>query len=113
MPTDSTTTPSVIADYRIVRLLAEGNHGTFYLAQAPARLALKQSDVVLKVFHAEITEDAYRRGVRELRAFAAVKSLGVKLIRWPGGSASDTYHWQTNTECASGYVAPITPLHRL
>lgn len=74
MPTDSTTTPSVIADYRIVRLLAEGNHGTFYLAQAPTRLGLKQNDVVLKVFHAEITEDAYRRGVRELRAFAAVKS---------------------------------------
>jgi hypothetical protein len=39
---------------------------------------------------------------------AAVKSLGVKLLRWPGGSASDTYHWQTNTECASGYVAPNT-----
>ncbi len=41
-------------------------------------------------------------------SLTAVKSLGVKLIRWPGGSASDTYHWQTNTECAGGYVAPNT-----
>jgi hypothetical protein len=39
---------------------------------------------------------------------AAVKSLGAKLLRWPGGSASDTYHWQTNTECNGGYVAPNT-----
>lgn len=74
MPLDSTTSPAAIADYRIVRLLAEGNHGKFYLAHAPARLGLQQSEVALKVFHNEITEDAYRRGVRELRAFAAVKS---------------------------------------
>jgi len=74
MPTDSTTIPDAIADYRIVRLLADGNHGKFYLAKAPARLGLTHGEVALKVFHNEITEDAYRRGVRELRAFAAVKS---------------------------------------
>ncbi len=38
----------------------------------------------------------------------AVKALGVKMLRWPGGSASDQYHWQTDTECASGYTAPNT-----
>ena len=36
---------------------------------------------------------------------AAVKSLGVKLLRWPGGSDSDLYHWQTNTGCDSMFVA--------
>lgn len=74
MPMDSTTVPAALADYRIVRVLAEGNNGRFYLAEAPERLGLKVDQVALKVFHNEVTEDAYRRGVRELRAFAAVKS---------------------------------------
>ncbi|MET0317638.1 MAG: serine/threonine-protein kinase [Rhodococcus fascians] len=74
MPAESTAAPAAIADYRIVRLLAEGNHGKFYLAEAPERLGLTEKLVALKVFHNEVTEDAYRRGVRELRAFAAVKS---------------------------------------
>jgi hypothetical protein len=34
----------------------------------------------------------------------ALQAAGVKAVRWPGGSASDTFHWQTNTECESGYV---------
>ena len=39
---------------------------------------------------------------------AAVQSLGVKLVRWPGGSDSDVYHWQTNTGCAGAFVAANT-----
>jgi len=39
---------------------------------------------------------------------AAVKSLGAKLLRWPGGSDSDQYHWQTNTGCNSMFVATNT-----
>ncbi len=39
---------------------------------------------------------------------AAVKSLGVKLVRWPGGSDSDEYHWQTHTACNGAYVDPNT-----
>jgi len=37
---------------------------------------------------------------------SALQGAGVKAVRWPGGSASDNFHWQTNTECESGYVNP-------
>jgi eukaryotic-like serine/threonine-protein kinase len=66
--------PAAIADYRILGLLGEGNHGTFYLAEAPVRLGLSGSLVALKVFVDQVGDDAYRRGVHELRAFAAVPS---------------------------------------
>jgi hypothetical protein len=33
-----------------------------------------------------------------------LKTAGIKAIRWPGGSASDSFHWATNSECAGGYV---------
>jgi len=36
-------------------------------------------------------------------AFAAV---GVKAVRWPGGSNSDLYNWEDNTECQGGYSTP-------
>ncbi len=36
-----------------------------------------------------------------LRAF---QQVGIKAVRWPGGSASDQYHWATNTVCATNYV---------
>ena len=29
----------------------------------------------------------------------AFQTAGIKAIRWPGGSWSDVYHWQTNTNC--------------
>ncbi len=73
MPVDQKA-PAAIADYRIVRQLGEGNHGRFYLAKPPARLGLSDEYVALKVFSGLVSEDAYRRGVRELRAFAAVQS---------------------------------------
>jgi hypothetical protein len=34
----------------------------------------------------------------------ALKKGGITAARWPGGSASDAFHWQTNTECNNGYV---------
>src|SRR5689334_38338 len=36
-----------------------------------------------------------------------LKSAGVKMVRYPGGSYGDIYHWQTNT-APGGYVAPGT-----
>jgi len=36
-------------------------------------------------------------------AFAAA---GVKAVRWPGGSNSDLYNWEDNTECQGGYSDP-------
>jgi hypothetical protein len=29
----------------------------------------------------------------------AFQTTGIKAVRWPGGSWSDVYHWQTNTNC--------------
>lgn len=70
----TTAAPARVADYEIVRLLGEGNHGRFYLARPPARLGLAEEFVALKVFGDRVGEQAYERGVRELRAFAAVRS---------------------------------------
>ncbi|QYC45456.1 Endoglucanase E-4 precursor [Nonomuraea coxensis DSM 45129] len=36
-----------------------------------------------------------------------LKAAGVKLLRYPGGSYSDIYHWETHT-APGGYVAPNT-----
>jgi hypothetical protein len=33
---------------------------------------------------------------------SAFDAAGVKAIRWPGGSWSDAYNWETNTECGGG-----------
>jgi hypothetical protein len=33
---------------------------------------------------------------------SAFQAAGIKAIRWPGGSASDAYNWETNHECGSG-----------
>ncbi len=70
----TTGTPDRIADYQIVRLLGEGNHGRFYLAVPPPRLGLPDEFVALKVFTGHCSEQAYDRGVRELRVFAQVSS---------------------------------------
>ncbi|MDQ4039370.1 MAG: serine/threonine protein kinase [Actinomycetota bacterium] len=70
----TTGTPDRIADYQIVRVLGEGNHGRFYLAVPPPRLGLADEFVALKVFTGQCSEQAYDRGVRELRAFAQVSS---------------------------------------
>jgi hypothetical protein len=31
----------------------------------------------------------------------AFQSAGIKAVRWPGGSWSDAYNWETNTECSN------------
>ncbi len=37
---------------------------------------------------------------------AAVAATGAHLVRWPGGSTSDQYHWAANTTCGNGYANP-------
>jgi hypothetical protein len=36
----------------------------------------------------------------------AFKATGITQVRWPGGSDSDLYHWETNTLCDGGYADP-------
>ena len=37
-----------------------------------------------------------------------LKAAGIDALRYPGGSYSDIYNWQTGTAVAGGYVAPNT-----
>ena len=37
-----------------------------------------------------------------------LKAAGIDALRYPGGSYSDIYNWQTSTATDSGYVAPDT-----
>ncbi|MFT3661071.1 MAG: protein kinase [Gordonia sp. (in: high G+C Gram-positive bacteria)] len=66
--------PDRLADFTVLECLGEAGNGTFYLAVPPPRLGLSDDRVVVKVFGGLCSDDAYRRGVRELRAFAAVRS---------------------------------------
>jgi len=36
----------------------------------------------------------------------ALQAAGITQVRWPGGSDSDLYHWETNTLCNGGYADP-------
>jgi len=40
---------------------------------------------------------------------SAFQAAGIKAVRWPGGSWSDVYHWQTNTNCQNGPYGGGTP----
>jgi hypothetical protein len=44
----------------------------------------------------------------------AFRAAGIRATRWPGGSESDDYHWQTNSlgtgACSGGYVYPPSTL---
>lgn len=37
---------------------------------------------------------------------AGLARTGVHLLRWPGGSLSDIYHWQNHTKCQGSYINP-------
>jgi hypothetical protein len=37
--------------------------------------------------------------VTDPATLAAVQAVGAKLVRWPGGTNSDNYHWQNHTDC--------------
>jgi eukaryotic-like serine/threonine-protein kinase len=63
-----------IADYEFVRPLGEANYGTNYLAAAPARLGIAESQVVVKVIAGPTSDDAFRRATRELKHFSVADS---------------------------------------
>lgn len=63
-----------IADYRVVRPLGAGNHGRFFLAEAPARLGLDDRLVAVKVLDTHADGQAFDRVANELRIFANVRS---------------------------------------
>lgn len=104
-------TPAAVADYEIVRLLGEGNHGRFYLARPPARLDVAEEFVALKVFGDRVGEQAYERGVRELRAFAAVRSP--YLVRVFDAVLEDSFVYAMEYFPLGSLAAPARPLDPL
>jgi serine/threonine protein kinase len=99
-----------VADYAIVRLLGEGNHGRFYLARPPQRLGIPDEFVALKVFAGIATEQAYERSVRELRAFAQVDSP--YLVRIYDAALQDSFFYAMEYFPLGSLAAPARPLTR-
>jgi eukaryotic-like serine/threonine-protein kinase len=102
--------PATIADYSVVRMLGEGNHGRFYLARPPARLGLPDEFVAVKVFTGQHSEQAYERGVRELRAFAQVKSPF--LVKVYDAVLQDSFLYAMEYLPLGSLAAPARPLSR-
>jgi serine/threonine protein kinase len=102
--------PAAVADYVVVRQLGEGNHGRYYLARPPARLELVDEFVALKVFGDRVSELAYDRGVRELRAFAAVRSP--YLVTVYDAVLEDTFAYAMQYFPLGSLSAPARPLAR-
>ena len=100
----------VLADFRVVRLIGEGNHGRFYLAQPPPRLGIDDEYVAVKVFAGQCSEDAFRRGTRELRAFAAVDSP--YLARVYDAVLEDNFLYAMEYFPLGSLAAPARPLDR-
>ena len=107
---DATLAPRMIADYEVVRALGEGNHGHYFVAKPPERLGLDVEFVTLKVFGDRVAEQAYERGVRELRAFAAVRSP--YLVRVYDAVLEDTFVYATEYFPLGSLAAPARPLPR-
>ena len=63
-----------IADYDFIEELGAGNHGRYYLADAPARLGLGDARVAVKVLDRRAGESEFRRVANELRIFHSVRS---------------------------------------
>ena len=81
-----------IADYEFVRSLGKGNHGEFFLANKPARLAIDAQQVAVKVLSGPTTEDVFRRATRELSAFAAVQSPYLVTL-YDAGQQGGTFYY--------------------
>ena len=87
MPSASNETLTALADYRLVQWLGHGNHGDVYLADAPSRLDVTQSQVAVKVLAKGASEDGFRRAIRRITTLLGdVFALSrQRLRRWSSG----------------------------
>jgi serine/threonine protein kinase len=69
-----------IADYSFIRLLDEGDHGTFYLARPPERLGTHAEYAAVKVWSTAATPASVRKAVHELKHFAAAARVGSEYL---------------------------------
>ncbi|MDQ1634872.1 MAG: hypothetical protein QOJ32_1681 [Frankiaceae bacterium] len=102
-------TPAGIADYVFVRVLGDGNHGTYHLARPPARLALDSEFVVVKVLAGQTTADTFRRATRELKAFAAVRSPNLVRL-FDAGQQGGTFFYAMEWLPRGSLASPAEPL---
>ena len=99
-----------LADFEVVERIGDGNHGYFYLARPPARLQIADEFVAVKVFAGECSEDAYRRGARELRAFAAVASPYLAVVY--DAVLEDSFLYAMEYFPLGSLAAPAEPIGR-
>jgi serine/threonine protein kinase len=100
-----------IADYRFVRELGDGAHGTFYLAVPPPRLGLSAEHVAVKVLAGSTDEDTIRRTTRELRAFASAASPYLVTL-YDAGQQDGSFFYAMEYFPLGSLAAPAQPLSR-
>lgn len=100
-----------IADYRFVRPLGEGAHGTFYLAVPPPRLGMSVEHVAVKVLTGSTDEETIRRTTRELRAFASAASPYLVTL-YDAGQQDGSFFYAMEYFPGGSLGAPATPLTR-
>ena len=100
-----------IADYRFIRALGEGSHGTFYLAPPPPRLGLDVEHVAVKVMSGSTSEDTFRRATRELRAFASAQSPYLVTL-YDAGQQDHTFFYSMQYFAGGSLAAPSRTLTR-
>jgi serine/threonine protein kinase len=100
-----------LADFVIERPLGHTNYGELYLARPPARLALPDEYVVLKVLDQRNSEANLRRLLRELRAFAATASDDVVHV-YEAGQDRDVLFYVRRHYPDGTLLVPATELSR-
>jgi hypothetical protein len=80
-----------IADYELLEPLGRGSQGHCFLARPPARLGLDDERCVVKVLERHATDLDFRRVVRELRVFSAVRSDHLSKLFEAGYEAGAVY----------------------
>jgi hypothetical protein len=96
--TSTTTQPGAVlppASRHVEAVLQGDSSNAKVIVEAGKRGPAVSRDVVganLETFFDESAPHVWRSFV----------ATGLHLTRWPGGSESDTYHWQTNSVCAAG-----------
>ncbi|HJY96341.1 MAG TPA: protein kinase, partial [Streptosporangiaceae bacterium] len=100
-----------IADYKFLRQLGTGSHGTFYLAHPPKRLPVAAEFVAVKVLSGGSSQDVFRWAHRELAAFAAVSSPYLVTLYDAGQQGEEVYY--SMEYLPGGSIAvPAEPLSR-
>ncbi len=101
-----------IADYRFVERLGEGNHGTFWLAEPPARLGRGDGELVaVKTLVQQATDQDFARMANELRVYAAVDSPHLAPVL-DAGHQQGCLYYATTYYAAGSLGAPARPLER-